>query len=90
MTLMPESEVDQRLQALPGWQREGTHIRRVYTFGSFKEAMAFVNRVAELAEQADHHPDMLVEYRRVTLTLTSHDVGGLTARDLRLAQKIDA
>jgi 4a-hydroxytetrahydrobiopterin dehydratase len=90
MSLMPDAEVDERLARLSGWQREGARIRRVYTFPGFTEAMAFVNRVAELAEQADHHPDILVEYSKVTLTLSSHDVGGLTARDLRLAEKIDS
>jgi len=90
MTLMPEAEVDERLRTLAGWQREGRHIRKVYSFGSYADGIAFVNRVAELAERMDHHPDMLVEYRRVTLTLTSHDVGGLTARDLRLAEAIDS
>ena len=90
MSLMSDADVDVRLGQLPGWQREGQRIRRVYTFAGFKEAMAFVNRVADLAEQADHHPDILVEYARVTLTLSSHDVGGLTARDLRLAEKIDS
>jgi 4a-hydroxytetrahydrobiopterin dehydratase len=90
MSLMPDAEVDERLSRLPGWQRDGNRIRRVYTFAGFKEAMAFVNRVAGLAEEADHHPDILVEYARVALTLSSHDVGGLTARDLRLAEKIDS
>jgi 4a-hydroxytetrahydrobiopterin dehydratase len=90
MALIPETEIDERLRALPGWTRAGKAIRRTYEFGSFKDAIAFVNRVAELAERQDHHPDMLVEYRKVTLTLSSHDVGGLTARDLRLAQAIDA
>ena len=90
MTLIPDAEIDQRLQALPGWARDGKAIRRTYSFGSFQDAIAFVNRVAELAEKQDHHPDILVEYRKVTLTLSSHDVGGLTGRDLRLAQAIDA
>jgi 4a-hydroxytetrahydrobiopterin dehydratase len=90
MALMPEAEVDRRLAALPGWQREGQRIRKAYAFDSYLDGIAFVNRVAALAEKQDHHPDMLVEYRRVTLTLTSHDVGGLSARDLRLAEAIDS
>lgn len=88
MSLLPDGEVDARLRALPGWTREGRRIRRTFTFDGFKEAITFVNRVAELAERQDHHPDILVEYRKVTLTLTSHDAGGLTARDLRLAEAI--
>jgi len=90
MSLMSDADVDARLASLPGWAREGKRIRRAYSFASFKEAIAFVNRVAELAEKQDHHPDFLIEYTKVTLTLSSHDAGGLTGRDLRLAEAIDA
>jgi len=90
MSLLPDTEVDARLRSLPGWTRDGKRIRRAYKFGSFTEAMAFVNRVAGLAEAQDHHPDILIEYSAVTLTLSSHDAGGLTARDLKLAAAIDA
>jgi len=90
MALMSDADVDARLASLPGWAREGKQIRRVYSFAAFKEAIAFVNRVAELAEAQDHHPDFLIEYTKVTLTLSSHDAGGLTGRDLRLAEAIDA
>ena len=65
-------------------------IRKEYRHADFTAAMAFVNRVAGLAEAADHHPDILINYDRVTLTLTSHDAGGLTERDFRLAAGIDA
>ena len=88
MPRLSEEEIRQRLAALGGWERQGDRIRRVYSFASFPEAIAFVNRVAELAESLDHHPDILVEYRRVTLTLSSHDAGGLTERDFALAGKI--
>jgi 4a-hydroxytetrahydrobiopterin dehydratase len=90
MALMPEGDVDRKLQALPGWRREGKQIRKEYSFGSYMDGIAFVTRVAGLAEQMDHHPDMLVGYRRVTVTLMSHDAGGITARDLRLAEAIDS
>jgi 4a-hydroxytetrahydrobiopterin dehydratase len=90
MALMPDAEVDSRLASLPGWQRDGKHLRKEYSFGSYMDGIAFVNRVAGLAETMDHHPDLLVGYRRVTVTLTSHDAGGLTARDLRLAEAIDS
>ena len=75
---------------MPGWELSGKEIRRVYTFPDFQRSMAFVNRVAELAEAMDHHPDILVNYSRVTLTLSSHDAGGLTDRDFRLAGQIDS
>ena len=90
MALMPEAEVDRKLASLSGWQRDGQQIRKEYSFGSYMDGIAFVNRVAGLAEKMDHHPDRLVGYRRVTVTLSSHDAGGITARDLRLAEAIDS
>jgi 4a-hydroxytetrahydrobiopterin dehydratase len=90
MPALGEKEARERLKALPGWRLDGSRITKTYDFGDFKQAMAFANRVAELAESADHHPDILVQYGKVTLTLTSHDTGGLTERDFRLAARIDA
>ncbi len=89
MTLLSEDQVRQRLAQLRGWERSGGEIRKVYPFASFAEGMAFANRVAAVAEALDHHPDMLIQYRQVTLTLTSHDAGGLTERDFRFARRID-
>ena len=89
MARLSEDEIRERLTGVPGWERQGEAIRRTYRFADFKAAMAFANRVTELAEAQDHHPDMLVQYGSVTLTLSSHDAGGLTARDFRLAQTID-
>jgi len=89
MALLSDDQVRERLAQLSGWTRDGAQIRKVYPFGSFSEGMAFANRVAEAAEALDHHPDMLIQYRQVTLTLTSHDAGGLTERDFRLARRID-
>jgi 4a-hydroxytetrahydrobiopterin dehydratase len=90
MTRLTEAEIEKRLPGLRGWQREGPALRKEYGHGDFKASMAFVNRVADLANAADHHPDILVKYDRVTLTLTSHDSGGLTERDFKLAAAIDA
>jgi 4a-hydroxytetrahydrobiopterin dehydratase len=90
MPPLSDDEVRKRLAGIPGWELQGGEIRRTYPFDSFEAAMAFVNRVAVLAEAQDHHPDILVQYDKVTLTLTSHDTGGLTDRDFRLAAKIDA
>jgi len=90
MALLSDDDVRARLATIPGWERQGGEIRKTYAFDSFKAAMAFANRVAEIADAADHHPDILVQYSKVTLTLTSHDAGGLTERDFRLAAKIDA
>jgi 4a-hydroxytetrahydrobiopterin dehydratase len=90
MARLTEAEIEARLPLLQGWQREGDALRREYAFGDFKASIAFVNRVADLANAADHHPDIMVKYDRVTLTLTSHDSGGITHRDFKLAATIDA
>ncbi len=79
-----------RLAALPGWELHGDEIRRTFQFGDFRAALAFVNRVGELAEAAGHHPDIDIRYSRVTLALTTHDAGGLTVRDFELAGQIRA
>ena len=89
MSRLDEAAITAGMARLPGWTREGEAIRRTYELASFPEAIAFVNRVAGFAEDADHHPDILVQYRRVTLTLSTHDAGGLTGRDLALAARID-
>ena len=78
-----------RAEALPGWELQGEALRRRYQFPDFKAAVAFVNRVAGLADAADHHPDILVEYDKVTLTLSTHSAGGLTELDFALARQID-
>jgi len=89
MARLSDVEIRAGLAGCPGWELAGNEIRRVYAFPDFKTALAFVNRVADLAEVANHHPDILINYNRVTLSLTSHDSGGLTDRDFRLAGRID-
>jgi 4a-hydroxytetrahydrobiopterin dehydratase len=90
MARLSDAEISDRSPSVPGWSRKGEAIEKVYTFDDFAGSMLFVNRVAQLAEEMDHHPDILVQYSRVTLTLSSHDAGGLTDRDFRLAGRIDA
>lgn len=89
MRIMSEDEVWERLSALPRWARAGTAIERTYTFDSFAGAMSFVDRVARLAEEVDHHPDIDIRYDRVRLALSTHSAGGLTSRDFDLAARID-
>ena len=89
MALLRDEEVAAALARLPGWQQSGKAIRRIYEFASFADAMRFVHRVADLAEELDHHPEITVAYRAVTLTLWSHDRGGVTRRDIRMAMRID-
>ena len=88
--LLTEKEADDRLKMTPGWERRGKEISRLYVFSGFMPAMTFVNHVADLAESLDHHPDILIQYKKVTLTLSTHSAGGLTELDFALAQKIDA
>jgi 4a-hydroxytetrahydrobiopterin dehydratase len=90
MSRLDEAGVAEAVRRTPGWERAGAEIRRTYRFGDFREALAFVNRVGELAERAGHHPDIDIRYNAVTLALTTHDAGGLTAKDFELARSIDA
>ena len=83
-----DDEAARELAALPGWSRDGVAIVRTWRFADFKTAMIFVNGVAALAEQAEHHPDIAIHYNEVTLRLWSHDAGGLTRRDVDLARRI--
>lgn len=87
---LSEAEIATRLAEVPGWERAGETITRSLRFPGFREAVAFVNRVAELAESADHHPDITIRYVQVSLSLATHDAGGLTALDFDLARRIDA
>jgi 4a-hydroxytetrahydrobiopterin dehydratase len=91
MTLLSDAEIEQRLATVGEWRRhERDSIVRELKFADFVGAIAFVNRVAELAEQANHHPDMLVHgYNRVRLTSSTHSEGGLTEADFELAARID-
>ncbi len=89
MATLSQAGVDKRLTALRGWTRDGNAIKKQYTFASFADAMAFANRVAVDAERADHHPDILVSYRRVTLTYSTHSEGGLTQKDFDGAAAAD-
>lgn len=88
-TVLSPSEIDLALQNLPGWTRHENSIQRVLQFPDFIAAMRFVNAVAEAAEAANHHPDILISYNKVTLTLVSHDSGGVTRRDIQMAGKIN-
>jgi len=86
---LPESQILLSLASITQWQRQGDLITRTYEFADFLVAMKFVNAVASLAEQAQHHPDMDIRWNKVTLALTTHDAGGLTRRDFGLAQECD-
>jgi len=87
--VLTASEIEAALQNLPGWASHSGSIERVFQFGNFREAMEFVNKIAAAAEAANHHPDITINYNKVTLTLVSHDSGGVTQRDIRMAGKIN-
>ena len=89
MSLLSESEITERLKALSGWERNGDEIIKVYKNKNFVESIGFVTKIAVLAEKADHHPDILIQYKNVTLTLSTHSKGGLTEKDFNLAAEID-
>ncbi len=88
-TLLSGEEVNKLLDGVPRWSLRERTIVREFTFRDFQEAMAFVNRVAALANAEDHHPDILISYNKVRFTLTTHKTGGLTCKDFILAVKID-
>jgi len=90
MEKMSEAQVNDALKASPEWSLVGEAIQRTYQFKDFVAAMKFVNAVAEAAEAAQHHPDILIRYSRVTLTLATHDAGGITDKDFDLAKRADA
>jgi 4a-hydroxytetrahydrobiopterin dehydratase len=84
-----DSEIQQALSSLSGWKKNGHVIQRAFEFPNFVAAMSFVNKIAEVAEAGNHHPDFLINYNKVLLTLVSHDSGGVTQRDVRMAGKIN-
>lgn len=86
---LEQSQIKTELQHVAEWQLSGDEIKREWKFAEFGDAMVFVNRVAELAQAANHHPDIDIRYNRVLLALSSHDAGGLTKKDFRLAREID-
>ncbi len=87
--VLSEAEVQQALRQLPGWKRNGNAIDRMFQFDTFVNAMEFVNHIAEAAEAVNHHPDILISYNKVTLSLLSHDSGGVTSRDVKMAARIN-
>lgn len=89
---LTEDERESWLTALPEWSltRDGGAIERKFEFVDFSEAFAFMTRVALIAEKHDHHPEWFNVYNRVEITLTTHDAGGLSLRDMKMAKAIDA
>ena len=89
-TKLGDEAIAAGLAGLAGWERDGDAITKTYTFGAYMDGIAFVNGTAEAAEAADHHPDMAVGYKRVTVTLSTHSSGGISQKDLDLAAALEA
>jgi 4a-hydroxytetrahydrobiopterin dehydratase len=87
---LERQQVAEALQKLNRWTLQGDQIEQLLTFENFVDAMIFVNRVAEIAEEEGHHPDIRIVYNRVTLALTTHDAGGLTQKDFQMARRINS
>jgi 4a-hydroxytetrahydrobiopterin dehydratase len=86
---LSHAEAQQKMKSLSGWTLDGEAIRKQFTFKGFPEAVHFVDRLAPEAEKADHHPDILINYKRVTLTYSTHSEGGLTRKDFDGAAMAD-
>lgn len=89
MPALAQAEAAARLSSLPGWQIQGGELTRTFTHADFRAALAFVNKVGDLAEEAGHHPDIDIRYNKVRLGLVTHDAGGLTEKDFDLAGSVN-
>jgi 4a-hydroxytetrahydrobiopterin dehydratase len=90
MQKLTDLEITRDLRDLPDWERQSSGIARTFDRRTFQGAIAFVNTVAEIAERSNHHPDIDIRYSKVRIFLTTHDAGGLTAKDIALARQITA
>lgn len=89
MEILEDQALQEAIAGLPNWTLGEQGLRRELSFVNFKDALEFVNTVGYLAEAAGHHPDIDIRYNRVVLTLISHDAGGITRRDIKLAGRLD-
>ncbi|MEO1008857.1 MAG: 4a-hydroxytetrahydrobiopterin dehydratase [Planctomycetota bacterium] len=89
MDKLSETEVQDRLSGHPEWTEISGEIQRTFEFADFRASMRFVNEIAEEAERTQHHPDILIRYSKVTLTVSTHDAGGITTKDFELAAFAD-
>jgi 4a-hydroxytetrahydrobiopterin dehydratase len=90
MELLPDTEIESRLAELDGWRREGDAIAKEFDRGDFVGAVEFVRSLVDPAEEMGHHPDLAISWSKVTVSITTHAAGGLTANDFELAKRIDA
>jgi 4a-hydroxytetrahydrobiopterin dehydratase len=88
-TKLSDLEIRRALATLPGWSRKGDALNKTYSFARFADGIRFVDQVADVADSMNHHPDIDIRYTNVTFTLSTHDAGGITQRDLDLAKAIE-
>ena len=89
MDKLTQEQISEKLKEHSEWAQNGDTLQRTLRFDDFVGAMSFVNRVADLAEEQQHHPDILIRYNKVTLTLSTHDAGGITDKDFALVKATD-
>jgi len=89
MAALSKKGIRETLKIMPGWSLAGSEIHKKFAFKSFMPAIAFVNKIAEAAEQANHHPDITINYNQVSISLSTHSEGGITPKDFQLAGTID-
>jgi 4a-hydroxytetrahydrobiopterin dehydratase len=89
MPKLSEAQIGNELKSLPGWEYQDNSLRKLFRFKEFMDGIRFIGRIAELAEAADHHPDMQINYTRVSFICSTHSDGGVTDKDIRLAQQIE-
>jgi 4a-hydroxytetrahydrobiopterin dehydratase len=88
-TKLSDLEIRRALGTLPGWSRKGEALNKTYSFARFADGIRFVQQVAEVADRMNHHPDIDIRYTKIAFSLSTHDAGGITQRDLDLATKIE-
>ena len=89
MPKLSEAQINDELKTLPGWEFEDSSLRKLFRFNEFMDGIRFIGRIAEIAEADDHHPDMHINYTRVTFICSTHSDGGVTDKDVRLASQIE-
>jgi 4a-hydroxytetrahydrobiopterin dehydratase len=89
MAKLSADQIAEKLKALPGWEYKQNAIAKMFRFKEYLHGIEFVKKVAEIAEAADHHPDILINYTRVTFSCSTHDAGGVTDKDFKLAHNIE-
>lgn len=86
---LSDLEIQRALAGLPGWSRRGDTLTKTYAFEKFADGIAFVGRVAQAADEMNHHPDIDIRYTKILMSLSTHDAGGITQADLTLAERIE-